>query len=187
VQLVERVADGRVGAAARRRVALAALGRDPELLDPAALALLLARLLHELARRLRRAHDGVVVAVAFDAEADDGLAGRGDAVDHLLRPAVLDADDDDRGDVRIAAGANQGAKVQLEVGAELEPPVRVRDRERALDVVRDRLGGGVGEVVERQHEDVVANADAAVLAAKAEEARFPVHDRHGPVLTSAWS
>ena len=110
-----------------------------------------------------------MVAVALDAEADDGLAGRGDAVDDLLGPAVLDADDDDRGDVRVAAGADQRAEVQVEVGAELQPAVRVRDRQRALDVVGDRLGGGVGQVVERQDDDVVAHADAAVLAPVAEE------------------
>ena len=70
MQLVEGVADGRIGAAARGGVGLAALGRDPELGDRAGLALLLARPLHVLARRLRGAHDGVVVAVALDAEAD---------------------------------------------------------------------------------------------------------------------
>ena len=97
------------------------------------------------------------------------LAGRGDAVDDLLRPAVLDADHDDRGDVRVAAGADQRAEVQVEVGAELQPAVRMRDRQRALDVVRDRLGGGVRQVVDRQDDDVVAHADAAVLAPVAQE------------------
>ena len=98
-----------------------------------------------------------------------GLPVVGDAVDDLLRPAVLDADDDDRGDVRVAAGADQRAEVQVEVGAELQPAVGMRDRQRALDVVRDRLGGGVGQVVDRQDDDVVAHADAAVLAPVAAE------------------
>ena len=87
----------------------------------------------------------------------------------FLVQLVLDADDDDRGDVRIAAGADQRAEVQVEVGAELQPAVRMRDRERALDVVRDRLGRGVRQVVDRQDDDVVAHADAAVLAPVAEE------------------
>ena len=124
VQLVEGVADGRIGAAARGRVRLAALGRDPQLGQRALDALLLARPLQILARRLRRPHDRVVVAVQLDAEAGHRLAGRGDAVDDLLGPVVLDADDDDRGDVRIAAGADQRAEVQVEVGAELQPAVR---------------------------------------------------------------
>ncbi len=187
VELVEGVADGRVGAAARRRVALAALGRDPQLGDRARLALLLARPLHVLARRLRRPHDRVVVAVALDAEADHRLAGRGDAVDDLLGPAVLDADDDHGGDVRVAAGADQGAEVELEVGAELQPAVGMRDRQRALDVVRDRLGGGVRQVVERQDDDVIAHADAAVLAPVAEEGGVFRNDGHAALPTSAWS
>ena len=95
----------------------------------------------------------------------DRLAGRRDAVDDLLRPLLLDADDDDRGDVRIAAGADQRAEMQVEVGAELQPAVGMRDRQRALDVVRDRLAGRVRQVVDRQDDDVVAHADAAVLAA----------------------
>ncbi len=139
--------------------------------------------------RLGGPHDRVVVAVALDAEADDRLAGGLDAVDDLLGPAVLDADDDDGGDVRVAAGADQGAEVEIEVGAELEPAVGVRDRERALDVVGDGFGGGVGEVVERQHDDVVAHADAAVLAPVAEEGGVFAEDGHGvgSALTSAWS
>ena len=62
-------------------------------------------------------------------------------------------------------GADQRAEMQIEVGAELQAPVRMRDRERALDIVRHRLAGGVGQVVDRQDDDVIAHADAAVLAA----------------------
>src|SRR3712207_7774850 len=54
-----------------------------------------------------------------DAEAGDGLAGLGDALDHPVRPLVLDADDHDRGDVRVRARADERAEVQLEVLAEL--------------------------------------------------------------------
>jgi len=54
--------------------------------------------------------------------------------------------------------------VQIEVGAELQSTVRMRDRQRALDIVGDGLGRGVGQVVYRQDDDVVAYADAAVLA-----------------------
>src|SRR5579863_4888937 len=45
----------------------------------------------------------------------------------------------------------------------------MRQRQGALDVVGDRLGGGIGEVVERQDDHVIADADAAVLAAIAHE------------------
>ena len=71
-------------------------------------------------------------------------------------------------DVRVRAGADQGAEMQVEILAELQTAVGVRERERALDVVGDRLAGGVREIVERQDHDVVAHADAAVLAAVAQ-------------------
>ena len=71
----------------------------------------------------------------------------------------------------LRAGADQRAEVQLQVGAELQAAVGMRDGERALDVVRDGLGGGVGQVVHRQDDDVVAHADAAVLALVAPESR----------------
>ena len=73
------------------------------------------------------------------------------------------------GDVRIGAGADQGAEEQFEVLAELQPAIGVRQRQRALDVVGDRLAGGVRQIVERQDDDVVAHADAAVLAPPAQK------------------
>src|SRR5947207_3141467 len=81
--------------------------------------------------------DGLVVAVALDAVGGDGLPRGGDAVGDFLRPAVLDADDDHRGHVRIRAGADQRAEMELEIRAELQAPVRVRQRDRALDAVFD--------------------------------------------------
>ena len=113
-----------------------------------------------------------MIAVQFDAETGDRLAGLGDAVHHALGPAFLDADHHHRGDVRVGARADQRAEMQVEVGAELQPAVRMRDRHRALDVVGDRLGRGVRQIVDRQNEDVIAHADAAVFAAVAPESRF---------------
>jgi hypothetical protein len=106
-----------------------------------------------------------VVAVKLDAENGDGLAGGGDAIDDFLRPLVLDADDDDRRDIGIATGADQRPEVKLEVGAELQAAIRMGNGDRPLDVVRDRLGRGVGKVIDRQDDHVVANAHASVLAA----------------------
>src|SRR6476661_8064235 len=56
----------------------------------------------------------------------------------------------------------------------------MRDRQRSLDVVRNGLGGGVGQVVDRQHDHVVANADAAVLASIPVE--YLLHRYHRLVL-----
>ena len=109
-QLVVHVADGRAGGEPGRGVALAALGRHPELGDVAFLALQLGRRLQILLGDVRRLGDGADVAGALDAEAGDRLAGLGDAVDHALGPAVLDADHHDGGDVRVRAGADQRAE-----------------------------------------------------------------------------
>ena len=65
--------------------------------------------------------------------------------DDLLRPLVLDADHDHRGDVRVASRADQRAEMEIEVGAELQAAVGMRNGDRALDVVRDRLGRGIGQ------------------------------------------
>src|SRR5258706_63653 len=74
---------------------------------------------------------------------------------------------------------DERTEVQVEVGAELQPPVRVRQRHRALDVVLDRLRGGVGKVVDRNDDDMVAHADAAVLAPVAVESGLrEVHGAH---------
>jgi hypothetical protein len=48
--------------------------------------------------------------------------------------------------------------------------------------VRDRLGRGIGQVVQRQDDDVVADADAAVLAPVAEEGGVLVDDGQGVFL-----
>ena len=140
-------------------------------LSGACFALQLGRPLHVFLGHLGGVHDGFVIAVLLDAEAGDRLAGRGDAVDDFLRPAVLDADDDDRGDVGIGAGADQGAEMQFEVFAELQAAIGVGQRHRVGNIVGHGLAGGVGQVVDRQDDDVVAHADAAVFAAIAAKGR----------------
>src|SRR5438876_5570793 len=107
--------------------------------------------------------------MAFDAETEYRLAGLLDALDHASGPAFLDADHDDGGDIGIGAGADQRAEVKLEVGAELQPAVGMRQRERPLDAVLHRLRRGIREVVDRQDDDMVAHADAAVFAAVAQK------------------
>ena len=88
----------------------------------------------------------------------------------------------------LLPGADQRAEVEIEVGAELQPAVRMRNRQRPLDVVRDRFARGVGQVVDRQDDDVVAHADAAVLAAVTPESLLHRQSRMvSAALTSAWS
>src|SRR4029453_16193057 len=69
-------------------------------------------------------------------------------------------------------------EVQLEVGAELQPPVRMRDRHRAHDVPRDALRGRVRNVVDREDDAVVAHASPAVRAPIAPEGRLAQIDCH---------
>ena len=193
-QLVVHVADGRAGAEAGGGVALAAFRRDPQIGDAAFFLFQLGCPVQEFLGLVGGLGDGGDVAVALDAEADHGLAGFRDALDHAVGPAVLDADHHDGCDVRVAAGADQGAEMQIEVGAELQAAVGVRDRQRALDVVGDRLAGRIREIVERQDDDMIAHADALVLAPPAPEREVrcdgcdfaDFFDAMGLRLTSAW-
>ena len=59
--------------------------------------------------------------------------------------------------------------MQVEIGAELQPAIGMRKRQRSLDVVGDRLARGIGQVVDRKDDHVVAHARPAVFAAVAEE------------------
>ena len=119
--------------------------------------------------------------MALDGEALDRLAGLGNALDDAAGPARLDADYDHCRHVGIAAGADQGPEMQFQVFAELQAPIVVRQRQAAVDVVGDLLAGRVGQVVERQDDHMIADADAAVLAPKAEEFLRAV------MLTTSWS
>src|SRR3546814_2301955 len=93
------------------------------------LALQLGRPLHEFLGLARGVRHHLDLAVTLDGEAFHRLAGLANAVDHAAGPLRLDAADDDRGDVGALAGADQGAEVQLEVLAELQAPIVVRQRE----------------------------------------------------------
>ena len=72
-------------------------------------------------------------------------------------------------------------KKSFEILAELQPTVGVRHGERALDVVGDRLAGGVRQIVERQDQHVVAHADAAVLAPPALELQIRLRAMSPPL------
>ncbi len=80
-------------------------------------------------------------------------------------PLGLDADDDAGGDVGIASRAGQGAEGQFQILAELQPPVGVRQGHRALDERGDAFGGGIGNIVHRQDDDVIADAVTAIRTA----------------------
>src|SRR6266571_9000894 len=164
VELVEGVSHAGIRAYPGCGVRFSALGRYPQILERPLLAAQFRSPLHVILRRLGGAADGFHVAVAFDAEEGNRLPRRGDALGDALRPAVLDADHYRRGDVGIGPGADQRLEMQLEVRAELQPTVGMRNRERSLDVVRHRFARGVGEIVDGQDEDVVSHADATVAA-----------------------
>ena len=125
--------------------------------------------MNELARLARRRGNGADVSVAFDRETGDGLASFGDAFDDLIGPCGLDSDDDAGGDIGIRACSDQSAEVQLEIFPELETAVGVRQRQSALDVVAHGLARGVGEIVERKNDDVIADAYPAIFPPKAVE------------------
>ena len=149
VHLVDQVADRRTGRETGRRVRLTALGRNPELRHFARLALKFGRPLHQFHGLARCIGHDLDLAMALDRKSLDRFAGLGDAFDHAASPLRLDSDDDHGGDVRVAAGADQGAEMKLEVLAELQTAVMVGQREAAVDVVGDLFARRVGEVIER--------------------------------------
>src|SRR6266568_783391 len=172
VELVEGVSNAGIRAYPGSGVRFPALGRYPQIPQRPLLATQFRGPLHVILRRLGGAADSFHVAVAFDAEEGHGLPRHGDAVGDAFRPAVLDADDHDCGDIGIGAGADQRLEMQLEIRAELQPPVGMRDCERSLDVVRHRFTGGVGQIVDGQDKNVVSYADATVVAPVSPECRF---------------
>src|ERR1035437_5128372 len=56
--------------------------------------------------------------------------------------------------------------MQLQVLAELQPAIRMWQRQRTLDVVGDGFAGGVGKVVQRKNDNMIANSYTAVFTAK---------------------
>src|SRR6266704_1154170 len=56
--------------------------------------------------------------------------------------------------------------MEFEVFSKLQPAIGMRQGQSPFDIVRHSFGGGVGEVVEGQNDHVIADAYAAVLAAK---------------------
>ena len=66
--------------------------------------------------------------------------------------------------IGVATSANQGTEVQVKIRAELQSPVGVRQGHGAFDVVGHCFASGVGNVVNGQDDDVVANTDATVFA-----------------------
>src|SRR5439155_27139593 len=81
-------------------------------------------------------------------------------------------------DVGIGTGADPRLEMQREIRAELQPSVRMRNRERSLDVARHGFARGVGEIVDGQATDVVSYADATVVALVSAECHFAqIHAR----------
>ena len=106
--------------------------------------------------------DGFQIAVLLDAKAHHGFAGFGNAVHHALGPHRLDADN-----VGVAARADKGAEVQVEVFTELQAAVSMGQGHGSLDVVCHSLAGGVGKVIQGQNDHMVANTHTSVFAAVA--------------------
>ena len=169
IQLVERVTDGRAGGQTGGGVGFAAFAGNPQVGDGAFHFLKSGSVLHEFLRLAGSAGDGVDLAVLFDAETGNGLARPGNAVHHVLRPLFFNADDDDGGNVRVAARADQGAEVEIKVGAELETTIRMLDGHGAADVIGNGVAGGLGKVVQRQNQHMVTNAHATIITAIPEE------------------
>jgi hypothetical protein len=100
----------------------------------------------------------------LDAESGYRFAGSGDAVDNFLGPTILDTDYHNRGNVGIGAGADQCTEMQFEVFPELKPAIGMGYRHGIGNIVGNRFTGCIRQVIDRQDDNVVANADPAVFA-----------------------
>ena len=174
IQLVVGVADGGVGGDAGGGVGFAALGGDPQFADVTLGALVFGGHLYEFLGLAGRGTDGVVLAVLLDGETDNRLAGLGDAFDDAIGPLRLDADDNHCGNVRIAARADQGAEIQVQIVTELQAAIGMRQGHGALNIVRYRFASGVGQVVQGQDDNMVTNAHTAIFTTVSE--KFSLHE-----------
>src|SRR6056297_2842100 len=184
-ELVIEVADRRARSKPRGGIGFTAFRRYPQLGQRALFTQLRAGGVDEFLCLARSRRDGLDVAVLLDREARYGFAGLGDAVDDLLRPAWLDADDYAGSHVRIRPRTDHGSEMEIEVRAELQPPIGVRQGDGTLYVVGDGLAGGIRDIVHGQYGHVIAYSDAAVLAPETPESSVSTHN--DALLTNAWS
>ena len=127
--------------------------------------------------------------VAADVSLGDHLAEQlalavTDPVCRLIGQYLIDAVDD-AGYLRtdlLSVAEKLGCPLQLveEVLAELQAAVGMRDGHRTLDVVGHRLAGRIGEIIQRENDDMIAHAHASVLATIS--LKFFLHGYHLLVL-----
>ena len=110
-------------------------------------------------------HDNLMFTVPFQGKPLDRFSGFGNSVNDSAGPAHLNSDHDDRGDVRVAARADQRPEVQVEISAKLQTAIMMRQGDGAFHIVGDFLTGGIRQIVERQDYDMIADTDPAVFAA----------------------
>src|SRR5204862_5566915 len=121
----EAASDSRTGGETGRRIGFATFGAHAKLFDGEPFALKLGRILDEFSGFAGGHLDRPQIAVAFDAEPGDRFAGLFDLLDDALSPFRFDADNDRRGDVRIAAAAGERAGGQLQVLTEVPAAIGV--------------------------------------------------------------
>jgi hypothetical protein len=163
--LVDDVANGGAARKASGRVAFTALHADVELGKITLFTLQFTGPLHIFLGLAAGVGYGLDVAFAFDRETLHRLAGFADAVHDPLRPSILDADDNDSRHVGVRARSDDGAEMQFQILAELQPAVGVRKRHRTADVARNRFASGVRDVVHGKNDDMIAHANATVFPA----------------------
>ena len=172
IEAFENAADRRAGRQTSGRIGLTALGAHDEFAD------------RERLRVGARSRIGQIpglcarLSMVFKSPKRSMLkpinrfAGLCDFFDDALGPLRFDTDDDARGNVRITASAGQRAEGQFEIFAELQTAISVRQSHRAFDQASDAFSGSIGNIVDRQNDDVVANAETAIRALEAGQFQF---------------
>ena len=107
-----------------------------------------AGVLHEFLRLAGSAGDSVDLAVLFDAKPATGLPvlaipSTTSWVHFSSMPITMTA-----ATFRVAAGADQGAEMEVKVGTELQTAIRMLDGNGAADVIGNGVASGLREVVQ---------------------------------------
>src|SRR5262249_20204066 len=125
------------------------------------------------------------VPMPFYAETSHRFARLCDLFGDAFGPFGLDADDYGSTDVRVAANTRKRPESQLKILAELQSAISVRQSHGPLYERGHAFSGGIGNVIDRQDNHVIANTKTAIGPTKAGELQVlrSNHMDHLRVLT----
>ena len=129
-------------------------------------------MLHELIRSTTCISNRGGIAITLDPESFYWLTGFFDSFYNLSGPLGLNTNHDYSSNVRITSCTNEGTEMQLQVSAKLQTTIGVGNFDSTLNVVGDRIAGGVREVIEGENNHMITNPHASVLTTVTHKSGF---------------